>query len=203
MQKKKIGKRMCLAAAVVVCLLLQLTLPMAALAAGSTCSLVDIVHMARAFTGASTLSPAQQVRYDLNGDGRVDILDLSLMAESVLAATQNSTLTQQAVCSTCHQYPCVCQNTAVAAPAGQPTVCPSCSHYPCTCSSGTAAVRPQPTACGSCHNYPCTCRTSSSSTGSTWTCGTCHRHPCVCRNSGSGCSSSHHGNGSQHGHGHH
>lgn len=185
--------------ALVVCLLVQLAMPIGALAAGSTYSLVDIVQLARALTGATSLTQAQQVRYDLNADGRVNILDLSLIADAVLAATtqgtQNTTLAQRVVCDTCHQYPCVCHN--VPAAAAQPTVCPNCAHYPCTCTA--AAVQPHPTVCGTCHHYPCTCRSTSSGSTSTWTCGTCHQYPCVCSGSG------HHAaaGGGHHGHGHH
>lgn len=174
--------------ALIVCLMVQLAVPVGALAASSAYTLVDIVQLARALSGSVSLDASQQARLDLNGDGYANILDLSLIAQAVLAATQQATQNtapvQRVVCDTCHQYPCVCHSAATA--VAQPTVCPNCSHYPCACSTVSA----QPAVCGTCHQYPCVCHTNSGSVssgaGSTWTCGTCHQYPCVCSGSGNG-----------------
>ena len=209
---RKNGK--CLIAVLVVCLLVQIAVPMSALAASNSLSLVDIVRVARVLSGYGSLTAEQNVTYDLNGDGQVNILDLTLIAEGLLASmgqdvdSQNTTLTRPVICSTCGQYPCVCHTNAVVTQP-QPTICPDCGRYPCACSS--LAVAPQPTVCPNCSHYPCICSASSGSvsTGSSWTCGTCHSYPCVCSSSGhhtTTSSGSHHGStssGSHHSSSHH
>ena len=200
-----------LVAALLVCLIVQIALPMGALAASAPVSLVDLVRVARSLSGSGQLTAEQQVSYDRNSDGRVDILDLTLMAEALLTASiqdsQNVQLNQPRICDDCHQYPCVCNTSlaapavtvpAVSQPAPQPTICPNCNHYPCACSTIAAS---QPTICPSCSHYPCVCGTvntgsSSGSSTSTWRCGNCHSNPCVCSSYSSG--SGHHSSGSGH-----
>lgn len=182
--------------ALVICFLLQIAMPLMAVAASPSYTLVDIVRVARALCGSANLSAEQQAYYDANGDGRVNILDLAQIAEAVLAATsaQNPSAGPQgepAVCPDCQQYPCACHT--VQAPAGQPTVCPDCQRYPCVCQAAQAPAG-QPTVCPSCSRYPCICQAGSSAL-----CSVCHSDPCIC----GGCDSGgQHHSGGHHGYGH-